>query len=153
MPAPDTVRLLSETVTRLTDAGATVVLSSGNHDSAIRLGFASELLAKSGLHIRSAVESIGTPVMVGEVAIYPLPYLEPSVTAGALGATERTHAGVLDAAMRRVHADRSARGTRSVVMAHAFVTGGATSDSERDISVGGVSAVHPRLFEGADYVA
>jgi exonuclease SbcD len=153
MPAPDTVRLLSEAVTRLTDAGATVVLSSGNHDSAIRLGFASELLAKSGLHIRSAVESIGAPVMVGDVAIYPLPYLEPSVTAGALGAADRTHAGVLDAAMRRVRADRTARGTRSVVMAHAFVTGGATSDSERDISVGGVSAVHPRLFDGADYVA
>jgi exonuclease SbcD len=45
------------------------------------------------------------------------------------------------------------RGGRSVVMAHAFVTGGATTDSERDISVGGVSAVHPRTFGGADYVA
>ena len=38
-------------------------------------------------------------------------------------------------------------------MAHAYVTGGATSDSERDISVGGVSAVHPKVFAGADYVA
>jgi len=39
------------------------------------------------------------------------------------------------------------------VMAHAFVTGGATSESERDISVGGVSAVHPSTFDGVDYVA
>jgi exonuclease SbcD len=38
-------------------------------------------------------------------------------------------------------------------MAHAFVTGGATSASERDISVGGVSAVHPDAFSRADYVA
>src|SRR5207244_4476348 len=84
---------------------------------------------------------------------YPLPYLEPSVAADPLGADSRTHAGVLTAAMVRVQADRAARGGRSVVMAHAFVTGGATSDSERDISVGGVSAVHPSTFAGTDYVA
>ena len=153
MPAPDTVHLLSESLTRLVDAGATVVLSSGNHDSAIRLGFASDLLARAGLHIGCSVESVGRPVVVDGVAVYPLPYLEPSVVAEGLGATERTHAGVLDAAMSAVEADRATRGLPSVVMAHAFVTGGATSDSERDISVGGVGAVHPSTFEGADYVA
>ena len=153
MPAPDTVQLLSETVTRLVGEGAVVVLSSGNHDSAIRLGFASDLLARTGLHIRSSLDSIGAPVMVGEVAVHPLPYLEPTVAAGPLGTTERTHAGVLTAAMARVNADRVSRGGRSVVMGHAFVTGGATSDSERDISVGGVGAVHPRTFAGHDYVA
>ncbi|MEO5983683.1 MAG: exonuclease SbcCD subunit D [Pedococcus sp.] len=153
MPAPDTVQLLSETVTRLVGQGTVVVLSSGNHDSAIRLGFASDLLARTGLHIRSSLGSIGTPVMIGDVAVHPLPYLEPAVAAGPLGTTERTHAGVLTAAMARVNADRVSRGGRSVVMGHAFVTGGATSDSERDISVGGVGAVHPRTFAGHDYVA
>ena len=153
LPSPDTVDLLSAAVTRLIDAGAAVVLSSGNHDSAIRLGFASELLSRTGLHIRTATESIGVPVLVNGVAVYPLPYLEPAVAADPLGASERSHAGVLRAAMARVDADRAARGGRSVVMAHAFVTGGATSDSERDISVGGVSAVHPKVFAGTDYVA
>lgn len=153
LPSPDTVELLSAAVTRLIDAGAAVVLSSGNHDSAIRLGFASELLARAGLHIRTSTESIGVPVVVDGVAVYPLPYLEPAVAADPLGAAERSHAGVLRAAMARVDADRATRGGPSVVMAHAFVTGGATSDSERDISVGGVSAVHPRVFGGIDYVA
>jgi len=153
LPAPETVALLSEAVTRIIDAGAAVVISSGNHDSAIRLGFASELLSRAGLHIRSSVAGIGRPVLVGDVAVYPLPFLEPSVTADALGASERTHAGVLRAAMERVEADLRGRGGPSVVMAHAFVTGGATSDSERDISVGGVSAVHPQVFAAADYVA
>jgi exonuclease SbcD len=153
LPSPDTVDLLSQAVTRLIDAGAAVVLSSGNHDSAIRLGFASDLLARSGLHIRTSADSVGVPVMVGDVAVYPLPYLEPAVAAEPLGAAERSHAGVLRAAMARVDADREQRGGPSIVMAHAFVTGGATSDSERDISVGGVSAVHPRTFAGTDYVA
>jgi exonuclease SbcD len=153
LPSPDTVDLLSQAVTRLIDAGAAVVLSSGNHDSAIRLGFASDLLSRTGLHIRTSTDTIGVPVLVGDVAVYPLPYLEPAVAAEPLGVDERSHAGVLRAAAARVAADRAGRGGLSVVMAHAFVTGAATSDSERDISVGGVSAVHPRVFAGADYVA
>lgn len=154
LPSPDTVELLSEAVTRLIDAGAQVVLSSGNHDSAVRLGFASPLLERAGLHIRSSAAGIGRPVMVGDVAVYPLPYLEPSLTADTLGAAERTHAGVLSAAMSRVREDLASRPhSASVVMAHAFVTGGATSDSERDIAVGGVSAVHPRVFADVDYTA
>ena len=153
MPAPDTVELLSDTVVRLVDAGATVVLSSGNHDSAIRLGFASHLLERSGLHIRSSVADVGRPVLVGDTAIHPLPYLEPALAAEPLGASTRTHAGVLRAAMDRVRAHAGAPGRRTVVMAHAFVTGGATSDSERDITVGGVAAVSPAVFAGADYTA
>ena len=153
MPAPDTVTLLSEAVTRLIDAGTQVVLSSGNHDSAIRLGFAASLLERAGLHIRSSLADVGRPVVVDGAAVYPLPYLEPSVAADPLGAAERTHAGVLTAAMARVRADREARGLPSIVMSHAFVNGGATSDSERDITVGGVAMVHPRVFDGTAYVA
>ncbi|GGB66100.1 exonuclease SbcD [Knoellia flava TL1] len=154
LPAPDTVALLSDAVERLIDAGAAVVLSSGNHDSAIRLGFASRLLERSGLHIRTSLDDVGRPVMVGDVAVHPLPYLEPSLTAGPLGASERTHAGVLRAAMARVRSSLAeGRHERSVVMAHAFVTGGATSESERDIAVGGVAAVPPEVFDGVDYAA
>ncbi len=154
LPSPDTVALLSEAVTRLVDAGAQVVLSSGNHDSAIRLGFASNLLDRAGLHIRSAVDQVGRPVLVGDLAVHALPYLEPALTADALGATERSHAGVLEAALTRVRADLAQRRPgASVVMAHAFVTGGEPSESERDIRVGGVAAVSPALFDGVGYTA
>ena len=153
MPSPDTVELLSQTLLRLVDAGAHVVLSSGNHDSAIRLGFAAGLLERAGLHIRASASDIGRPVVVGDVAIHPIPYLEPALVADVLGAAERTHAGVLRAAMARVRADAEVRGGRTVAMAHAFVAGGVTSESERDISVGGVSAVPPDVFAGVDYAA
>ncbi len=53
LPSPETVGLLSDTLTQLVDAGAQVVVTSGNHDSSIRLGFASSLLARAGLHIRT----------------------------------------------------------------------------------------------------
>ena len=110
MPSPETVDLLSQSLVRLVDAGAQVVVSSGNHDSAIRLGFASGLLERAGLHLRTSVADVGRPVLVGDVAVHPLPYLEPALAADALGATERTHAGVLRAAMARVRADAGRRG-------------------------------------------
>jgi DNA repair protein SbcD/Mre11 len=154
MPAPDTVALLSQTLVRLVDAGAQVVVSSGNHDSAVRLGFGSDLLERTGVHLRTSVADVGRPVLLGDTAVHPLPYLEPALSADALGASERTHAGVMRAAMERVRTDAAQRpGSRVVVMAHAFVTGGVTSESERDISVGGVSAVPPGVFAGAHYTA
>ena len=70
--------------------------------------------------------------------------------------TEKAHhEAVLAAAMDRVRADLATRpaGTRSLVLAHAFVAGGQESDSERDIAVGGVAAVPAGVFHGVDYVA
>ena len=55
--------------------------------------------------------------------------------------------------MARIDADTAQRGLPTVVMAHAFVTGAVPSDSERDITAGGVSGVHPSVFAGATYAA
>ena len=152
LPAPATVAALDEAVVRLLDTGAQVVLSSGNHDSATRLGFGSRVLERAGLHIRTSLRGIGRPVDLDGAVVYPLPYLEPSVVAPALGA-EPTHADVLRAAMGRVRSDAADRRTPTIVMAHAFVTGATTSDSERDIAVGGVAAVPRAVFAGTTYAA
>jgi DNA repair protein SbcD/Mre11 len=140
-------------------AGVRAVLTSGNHDSAPRLGFAADLIDAAGVHLRTAVEQVGQPVVVpdrhGDVAIYGLPYLEPDLVRNGWDLADRGHQCVLDEAMRRVRADLGTRATstRSVVMAHAFVVGGEASDSERDISVGGVSSVSLSTFAGVDYAA
>ena len=44
-------------------------------------------------------------------------------------------------------------GERRVLVAHAFVAGGAASDSERPLSVGGAGNVAAATFAGFDYVA
>lgn len=153
MPAPDTVDLLSESLVRLVDAGAEVVISSGNHDSAVRLGFAADLLERTGVHVRTSLADLTRPVVIKGTAIYPIPYLEPRLVATPLQA-EPTHAAVLSAVLGRLPASGIVEGTTtSVVMAHTFVTGCATSDSERDILSGGLSAVHPDVFAGFSYAA
>jgi exonuclease SbcD len=154
LPPVDAVRLADEALARLSEICPVVVIS-GNHDSAARLGFGSGLLARAGVHLRTDPLAVGRPVILGDACVYPIPYLEPDVTRAALGCEERGHAAVLGAAMAAVRADLAARpaGTRSVVMAHAFVTGAIACASERDLAVGGAASVAGSLFGGVDYVA
>ena len=132
-------------------------MTSGNHDSAQRLGFGSRLIDAAGIFLRTDASGIGTPVLLadehGPVAVHGLPYLDPQALHEPWRLSARSHEAALAEAMRRVRADLAARPMRSVVLAHAFVTGGLPSESERDISVGGVSRVASSLFEDISYTA
>ncbi|UQA91004.1 exonuclease SbcCD subunit D [Streptomyces halobius] len=159
VPPLAAVELFDDALHRLAGLGVPTVMISGNHDSARRLGVGSGLMRRAGIHLRTDPAACGTPVLLadahGPVALYGLPYLEPAMVRDELGAPRAGHADVLGAAMDRVRADLAARprGMRSVVLAHAFVTGGAPSDSERDITVGGVASVPAAVFDGVDYAA
>ena len=162
IPPVAAVELFSQALSRIAALGTPIVLTSGNHDSAARLGFGTELIAAAGVHLRTDVARVAEPVVLtdrhGPVAIYPLPYLEPELTWTALGAPAARHEAVLAAAMQAVRADVAGRpaDTRVVVTAHAFVAGVAAarpSDSERDISVGGSALAAASVFEGVHYAA
>jgi exonuclease SbcD len=166
IPPVEAVSACEDALFRLREAGARVVVTSGNHDSARRLGFGSRLVDASGVHLRTSAAGVAAPVLVedasGPVGIYALPYLEPEAARwelppapdGTAGEPGREHAAVLERAMDCVHADRRARRlSRAVVVAHAWVTGGTVSASERDITVGGVGHVPAHLFGGVDYAA
>jgi exonuclease SbcD len=158
LPPVDAVALADETFARLAASRARVVMTSGNHDSARRLGFNSRLVDAAGFHLRTVADAVATPVVVddvhGPVAVYGIPYLEPDLLRHAWDLPARSHQAAMTEAVARIRADLAGRpGTRSVVLAHAFVTGGEPCDSERDISVGGVSLVPASVFDGFDYVA
>ena len=157
VPPVDAVALCEQALVRLRDTGARVVVISGNHDSARRLGFSSALIDASGVHLRTRPATLAEPVMLlddhGPVAVYGVPYLEPAVGLPGFDGP-RAHSAVLAEAAARIRADAAARGVRrTVVVAHAWVAGGGASDSERDISVGGVGYVPASLFDGFSYVA
>lgn len=166
IPPVEAVTLLSETLAQLADR-TTVVLTSGNHDSATRLGFGAALM-RERVRVRTRVADLATPVeLPDDVLVYGLPYLDPDFARAELGGpdgpTARSHEAVVAAALDRVRADAAARRTgvggapgrqvHPVVVAHAFVVGGAASESERDIRVGGVDQVPAGVFAGVEYVA
>lgn len=169
VPPVDAVALCEDALVRLRRTGARVILISGNHDSARRLGFSSALIDEAGVHLRTMPSALADPVMLddehGPVAVYGVPYLEPAM--GLPGRADddgadsphqplpaRSHAAVLGGAAKLIRADAASRGVaRTVVMAHGWVRGGEASDSERDIRVGGVGDVPASTFDGFSYVA
>jgi DNA repair protein SbcD/Mre11 len=176
IPPVDAVALCEDGLFRLRDAGARVIVISGNHDSARRLGFASALVDSAGVYLRTRVGALAQPVLLedqhGPVAVYGVPFLEPdavrtdlppgpktpanntSPTGSDNDTPPRGHQGVLTRATDCIRADLATRGgARSVVMAHAWVAGGEASESERDISIGGVGRVPAGLFDGFGYTA
>ncbi|CAM5258000.1 Nuclease SbcCD subunit D OS=Streptomyces alboniger OX=132473 GN=sbcD PE=3 SV=1 [Streptomyces alboniger] len=159
VPPLAAVELFDDALHRLAELGVPTVMISGNHDSARRLGVGAGLIGRAGIHLRTDPAACAEPVILadthGEVAFYGLPYLEPALVKDEFGVAKAGHEAVLGAAMDRVRADLATRapGTRSVVLAHAFVSGGRISDSERDITVGGVAAVPSEVFAGVDYAA
>ena len=175
IPSLVAVRQLEKVLSELSEL-ATVVLTSGNHDSSTRLGFASALL-RPEIHLVTSVDEVGRGIdltnKAGErVIIYPIPYLEPESTRYALGrrlarlhedelhdsdfgdkvAVGRSHQAVMDAALELVNTDLSQRrkngdNAPAIAMVHAFITGGTPSDSERKIEVGGVQDVRSSSFD------
>ncbi|UBM08895.1 exonuclease SbcCD subunit D [Cupriavidus metallidurans] len=157
VPPPEAVALLDDVLARIVvDAGVPVVMIAGNHDSAQRLGFGARLLAARGLHVAGRTGPETSCVTLhdahGEVRIYALPYAEPAAVRDALGTDLPTHEAALNAQLDAVRATHPA-GVRSVAVAHAFVVGGAVSESERPLSVGGSGAVAADVFHGFDFVA
>jgi DNA repair protein SbcD/Mre11 len=162
VPPLDAVRLLDRALTAFAGAGIPMLITSGNHDSAVRLGFGSGLSEAAGIHLRTSPADLARPLVLtddaGELAVYGIPYLLPDAVMAELGAA-RSHESVLAAASALIHADAAERGIgRVVIAAHAFVTGAEdsvpnSSDSERDIRVGGVAHAPASVFGPACYVA
>ena len=157
VPSTDAVTVLDRALRGFASARIPVVITSGNHDSAVRLGFGARLSEAAGIHLRTSVRDIARPVILrdhaGEVAVYGIPYLLPDAVMAELGAA-RSHASVLAAATALIRADAADRGIgRVVIAAHAFVTGAQISASERDIRVGGIGDAPASVFAGVSYVA
>ncbi len=163
LPAEDAVALLDDGLDGLRAAGARVVLIPGNHDSARRLGFGAGRQALGGVHVFADDRHPPEPWIVeaggDRVAVLAVPFLDPYAAPPPLPGPDgtpraRTHEHVLADA---VAAGRAALGRAdpvpTICVAHAYVTGGETSESERALAVGGTDRVDPSVLAGFDYVA
>ena len=135
VPPIEAVNLFNDTLNRFAERNLPTFIISGNHDSAARLNFGSKIFADKKIFIASkADESLIVPLKddFGEIFFTLLPFAEPDALAKMI---------------QNVH-----KGRRNVAVAHAFLTGGVESESERKF-VGGSANVDAQLFNGFDYVA
>jgi exonuclease SbcD len=140
---------------RRTDASLVVI--SGNHDSAIRLRVAHELLNQSRVHIISDLHLARRPLVLHGIEFWCLPFGTPQQIWYELGvrqpSTEQlTFESALGAWLTEVH--RPTAGAPQVLLAHLTTLGGSVSSSERAlVSIGTAESVPLSHFHGFDHVA
>ncbi|MBQ7858870.1 MAG: exonuclease SbcCD subunit D [Faecalibacterium sp.] len=158
VPPAEAVHLCDEFLTRLSAMGCTVLLTSGNHDSAERVAFGAQLLQKGGVYISPPYDQQPVSVTLqdeqGEVDFWLLPFLKPAPVrhVWAEQGTAEDYESYNSAVRFAVNQLPRRAGVRSVLAAHQFVTGASRCDSE-EVSVGGVDNVEVSAFAGFDYVA
>ena len=157
IPPPEAVNLFNEILTRIAELGIRVLYIAGNHDSAVRLNFGAQLLRASGIYPAGIVRTAEPPVVLsdeyGDVYFSLIPYGDPPHVREAFALDENLsfdRALAVQIAAARAQIPLSAR---SVAVAHAFVIGGQTSESEHALSVGGSDQVSAENFAAYSYTA
>lgn len=157
VPPTEAVELLDTTLSRiLLDYQVSVIVIAGNHDSPERLGFGNKLLARQGLHVVGPLTGL-TPIALedeyGSVYFAPFTYAEPALVREHLQEPDASdHQKALEVLVRHVLKPIPTK-ARKVAIAHAFIAGGLTTESERPLSVGGSSMVTADLFSNFNYTA
>lgn len=154
IPSAEAVRLLDDFLTRIAARELPVFLISGNHDSAERVAFGSRLMSSRQIYLSPVFESDIEPITIsdryGEINIYMLPFVKPSLVKRVYPEEEIiTYQDAVNAAVQHMQIDTD---KRNILLAHQFVTGAARCDSE-EMSVGGLDDVDAAIFDGFDYVA
>ena len=172
----DAIRLFRDALHELLGTGAKVAAITGNHDAHDRVANYGGLLDLSGLYLRGGYQAVGEVIQVpfsdGPLDLVLLPFLDPQSAPDSLGVeavptedgavaegvddvfarrVRRTHQSVLEDAVKAVQPRLTA--PRSLAVAHAFVSGGQVSESERLLEVGGTGSVSAEVFSPFSYTA
>ncbi|MFC6253868.1 exonuclease SbcCD subunit D [Secundilactobacillus hailunensis] len=126
---------------------------SGNHDSATRLATGTPWFKATNLYLHTDLSQAFTPIELPDTQLFLCPYFEPFAAQQYFNDDTIQH---LDQAFERVvtemetHFDSS---KKHLLVAHFFVAGSSTTDSETNLTVGGLAAVPTDLLADFDYVA
>jgi len=154
VPPTDAVELLDEILFKINvELKTPVVAIAGNHDSAERLSFGSSWYKHSHFYLSGKLSKSFKPIQIAGVNFFLVPYAEPGVVRQLLGDDSiHSHQDAMKAILGKME-DSINSNEPNVLVGHAFVLGGQTSDSERVLSVGGSGCVGAELFEPFSYTA
>ena len=158
VPSGGAVALLNWFLTQLAEAHIPCLAIAGNHDSGVRIGFASKILEKQGLylagtamaelpHVRFTQDNVSADVWL-------LPFLRPAEGNMLL---PEAHIQSYDDAVRALLAEQTLDAdVCNILVAHQFVTGAGVTPERSEsevVTVGGVDNVDCAAFAAFDYVA
>ncbi len=150
----EAVELFDDFLVELSRRGLQVFVSSGNHDSPERLAFGGRLMDERGVHLSpvyaGTCERVTLEDDFGPVDVYMLPFVKPAAVRRFF--PEQEIGDMTQAVAAAVSNLEREEGRRSVLLAHQFVTGAVTCESE-ELYVGGSENVDASVFGDFDYVA
>ena len=158
VPPAEAVGLFDDFISRLSETDSEVFIISGNHDSAERLSFGSQIMDRQGIHFAGGFDGSTRRFSLedeyGKVSFYMLPFIKPVHVRQAFidcenSADITTFTDAVGYAVEKMRVDEKAR---NVLIAHQFCTGAVRSESE-DISIGGLDNVDSTVFKPFDYTA
>jgi exonuclease SbcD len=154
IPSKYAVQLFDDFLTKMAKRNIPIFIISGNHDSAERIAFGSKLMCQSKVYFSPAFEGDIKPILLrdeyGEIAVYMLPFIKPAIVKNIYEYADiESYNDAVKIAIEHMDIDKN---RRNILVAHQFVTGAETSESE-DISVGGIDNVDACVFDDFDYVA
>ncbi|MEH7415287.1 exonuclease SbcCD subunit D [Neobacillus drentensis] len=154
VPPTDAVELLDEILFKINvELKTPVVAIAGNHDSAERLSFGSSWYKHSQFYLTGKLTNNFKPVHINGVNFYLVPYAEPGVVRQLVEDDSiHSHQEAMKALIGKIEETLNPN-EPNVLVGHAFVLGGQTSDSERILSVGGSGCVGAELFAPFSYTA
>lgn len=131
-----------------------VFVIAGNHDSDERIAYLSHFVAQSHIYVSTKFSGTLQTIMMeddnGPIAIHLLPFIKPIHVKKVYPEVEiTTYEDAIQCVIDHSKMDYS---IRNILVAHQFITGGITSDSE-ELSIGGLDHIQASVFDDFDYVA
>ncbi len=151
-PSVEAMTLFDNFLTTLSNMKIPVSIISGNHDSAGRISYFSELLKRNNITVTTEFKGTLQAVKPSEsdIQIYLLPFITPQrVRPFYPDDSFSTYEEAVKIVLDHSPIDKS---KVNILVAHQFITGGKTCDSE-EFSVGGQDNVSAEIFSDFDYVA
>lgn len=154
VPSAEAVKLFDEMLTRLVSINLPIFVISGNHDSAERIGFGSDILPAAKVYMSRVyngnLQKIELEDDYGKINVYLLPFIKPATVKNIYKEAEiKDYDDALEYVLSQEKIDET---KRNVIVSHQFVTGAMRSESE-EVSVGGLDNVSVENYEAFDYVA
>lgn len=154
VPPVEAIKLFDWFLMALWEREKEVFVISGNHDSGGRLSFANGVLSREGIYFQTICTREFRPITLtdeyGPINIYLLPFCKP-VQVKQLFPEVEIHS--YDEAVAFLVQKMSLQEReRNILLAHQFIVGASTSDSE-ELNIGGLDGISVEHFLDFDYVA
>lgn len=154
VPSTEAVALLNQQMAEMNLVNKFPILAiSGNHDSSTRLETGTPWFQATQYFLHIKLEQAFTPVTLGDVEFFLLPYFEPIEARLHFKNDEiKTIQDAMPLIIEKMQTSFSPD-KQHVLVGHFFAAGSSRSDSETKVEVGGLDSIPTDILTVFDYVA